>query len=88
MVSFFRSKNDLPLWNFTFRLLQGLAIAFVVAIVLMAGLRLLIESFKQLFGLDIDCFNFSYAADYCSSLGTRMSLGLKWKIQNKKSYAK
>ena len=40
------------------------------------------------FGLDIDCFNFSYAADYCSHLGTRMSLELKWKIQNKKSYAK
>lgn len=40
------------------------------------------------FGFDIDCFNFSYAADYCSSLGSRMSLGLKWRIQNKRSYAK
>ena len=40
------------------------------------------------FGFDIDCFNFSYSADYCSSLGSRMSLGLKWRIQNKRSYAK
>ena len=59
MVSFFRSKNDLPLWNFTFRLLQGIAIAFVVGIVLIAGLRLLIESFRQLFGWNID-WNYFY----------------------------
>ena len=68
MVSFFRSKNDLPLWNFTFRLLQGLAIAFVVAIVLMAGLRLLIESFKQLFGLDIDWHYYSDIFIVCGLL--------------------
>ena len=54
MISFFRSKNDLTLWNFTFRLLQGIAIAFVVGIVLTAGLTLLIESFRQLFGWNID----------------------------------
>ena len=54
MISFFRSKNDLPLWNFTLRLLQGIAIAFVVGVVLIAGLTLLIESFRQLFGWNID----------------------------------
>ena len=59
MVSFFRSKNDLPLWNFTFRLLQGIVIAFVVGIVLIAGLRLLVESFRQLFGWNID-WNYFY----------------------------
>jgi len=39
-------------------------------------------------GLDIDCFNFSCGADYCNTLGTSMSIGLKWKIQNKKRDAK
>lgn len=39
-------------------------------------------------GFDIDCFNFSCGADYCSTLGTSMSIGLKWKIQNKKRDAK
>lgn len=39
-------------------------------------------------GFDIDCFNFSCGADYCNTLGTSMSLGLKWKIQNKKRDAK
>ena len=53
MISFFRSKNDLPLWNFTLRLVQGMAIAFVVGLVLIAGLTLLIESFEQLFGWEI-----------------------------------
>jgi len=39
-------------------------------------------------GFEIDCFDFSYAADYCNTLGTRMSLGFCWKIQNKKRNAK
>ena len=54
MISFFRSKNDLPLWNFTMRLLKGIMIALVVSIVLSLGLTLLIVSFKELFGWDID----------------------------------
>ncbi len=54
MVSFFRSKTDLPLWNFTMHLLRGLALAFVVGIVLIAGLRLLIYSFMELFGWNIN----------------------------------
>ncbi|MEE1260802.1 MAG: hypothetical protein U0K66_11550 [Paludibacteraceae bacterium] len=39
-------------------------------------------------GFEINCFDFSYAADYCNTLGTRMSLGFCWKIQNKKRNAK
>lgn len=39
-------------------------------------------------GFEIDCFDFSYAADYCNTLGIRMSVGFKWKIQNKKRNAK
>lgn len=54
MISFFRSKNDLPLWNFTMRLLKGIVIALVVGIVLSLGLTLLIISFKELFGWDFD----------------------------------
>lgn len=39
-------------------------------------------------GFKINCFSISYSADYCNTLGARMSLGLKWKIQNKKRDAK
>ncbi len=39
-------------------------------------------------GVDVDCFNFSMAADYCNTLGTCISTGFKWKIQNKKRDAK
>ncbi|MCQ2189376.1 MAG: hypothetical protein MJZ00_05635 [Paludibacteraceae bacterium] len=39
-------------------------------------------------GFEIDCFSIFYAADYCNTLGTSMSLGFKWKIQNKRRDAK
>ncbi len=39
-------------------------------------------------GFNIDCFSMSYAADYCNTLGTSMSLGFKWLIQNKRRDAR
>lgn len=39
-------------------------------------------------GIKIDCFEISYATDYCNTLGISMSTGLKWKIQEKKRDAK
>lgn len=53
IVSFLKRKNELGLWNFTYRLLIGLIISGLAATVLMAGIQLLIEAFVQLFGFDI-----------------------------------
>lgn len=39
-------------------------------------------------GFNLDCFSISYATDYCNTLGTSMSIGFKWKIQNKRRDAK
>ena len=51
IVPFFRENDDIPLWNFTFHTFLTFLLAFVVAQILMGGVMLLLESFKQLFGI-------------------------------------
>jgi hypothetical protein len=53
LLSFFREKDDVPLWNFAQRIIIALAIALLVSLILMSGLDLLMLSFEKLFGLHI-----------------------------------
>uniref|UniRef100_A0AB33JQ04 DUF4153 domain-containing protein n=1 Tax=Prevotella sp. GTC17262 TaxID=3236797 RepID=A0AB33JQ04_9BACT len=54
VVSFLKRQTELCLWNFTYRLLIGIIISLLAASVLMAGIQMLIEAFKQLFEWNID----------------------------------
>lgn len=51
IVPFFKENNDISLWNFTFHTFLTFILSFAVALILMGGVMLLLESFRQLFGL-------------------------------------
>lgn len=51
IVPFFKENDDISLWNFTFHTFLTFVLSFIVAQILMSGVLLLLESFKQLFGL-------------------------------------
>lgn len=60
-ASFLRARNDLPLWNFTVRLLSLGALSYLIGLVLLGGIALLLTLFEKLFGCDIpteayECF--------------------------------
>lgn len=50
---FFREKDDLPVWNFTWRTFLWFCISFLTGGILTAGLLALIRSFHELFGLHV-----------------------------------
>jgi len=50
---FFREKDDLPVWNFTWRTFLWFCISFLTGGILTAGLLALIGSFQELFGLHV-----------------------------------
>ena len=50
---FFREKDDLPVWNFTWRTFLWFSISFLTGGILTAGLLALISSFHYLFGLHV-----------------------------------
>ena len=52
--SFFREKDDLPVWNFTWRTFLWFCISFLTGGILTAGVLALIRSFKWLFNLHVD----------------------------------
>lgn len=53
-MPFTKDKDDVPAWNFTWRALFWAGISFAVCGVLTAGLMILINSFKPLFGISPD----------------------------------
>ncbi|MCR5140443.1 MAG: DUF4153 domain-containing protein [Bacteroidaceae bacterium] len=50
---FFREKDDLPVWNFTWRTFLWFCISFLTGGILTAGLLALIRSLEELFGLQV-----------------------------------
>lgn len=52
-ASFFREKDDLPVWNFTWRTFLWFCISFLTGGILTAGLLALVGSFHWLFGLQV-----------------------------------
>ncbi|MBO4444016.1 MAG: DUF4153 domain-containing protein [Bacteroidaceae bacterium] len=52
-LPFFRDKDDLPAWNFTWRTILWLGISFLTGGILTAGLTLLISSLDMLFGIKV-----------------------------------
>lgn len=50
---FFREKDDLPVWNFTWRTFLWFCISFLTGSILTAGLLALVGSFHWLFGLQV-----------------------------------
>ena len=50
---FFREKDDLPVWNFTWRTFLWFCISFLTGGILTAGLLMLLSSFRYLFGLHV-----------------------------------
>lgn len=52
-VPFFRGKDDLPVWNFTWRTFLWFCISFLTGGILTAGLLALIRSLEELFGLQV-----------------------------------
>ena len=63
LVSFFREKTDLPLWNFLQRIIFGLVLSLCIGTILSMGLCLLFYSFNMLFGLKIS--EIMYIDIYC-----------------------
>jgi hypothetical protein len=53
LLSFFRQKNDLEIWNFTTRLISSFILAFVISLILVGGIDLLLLSFDKLFGANV-----------------------------------
>ena len=51
--SFSREKDDLPVWNFTWRTFLWFCISFLTGGILTAGLLALVGSFRWLFGLHV-----------------------------------
>ena len=52
--SFLKKRNDNPFWNFAVNSVTQLFIAYVFALVMLAGLSLAVVSLDQLFGIAID----------------------------------
>lgn len=67
-LSFIGCKTDLPTWNFATRLIFNIIVAYIVALVLMGGVTLLIQSFKMLFGLSVPDKAYIDAAVLCFTL--------------------
>lgn len=51
IVPFFKENDDISLWNFTYHTFLTFILSFAVAQILMGGILLLLESFRELFGL-------------------------------------
>lgn len=49
-----RKDEDIPMWNFTIGIGSTAAVSLIVALVLWGGLSLLLVSFEQLFGMDVN----------------------------------
>ncbi len=54
MISFWRDKDDMPLWNFTWRTFVAIIISAISALGFMAGAMALLASVEMLFNLDLD----------------------------------
>lgn len=67
-LSFIGCKTDLPTWNFATRLIFNFIVAYIVALVLMGGVTLLLQSFKMLFGLSVPDKAYIDAAVLCFTL--------------------
>lgn len=53
LLSFYKQKNDIEIWNFTLHIITTFIITVLVCILLAGGISLLLLSFEQLFGLHI-----------------------------------
>ncbi|MBO7467396.1 MAG: DUF4153 domain-containing protein [Bacteroidaceae bacterium] len=53
-LPFFREKDDLPLWNFTWRTFLWFCISFLTGGILAGGLILLMNSLETLFGIKVE----------------------------------
>lgn len=53
LLSFYRQKDDIEIWNFTFRIILSYLIAILVCVILSGGINLLFLSFQKLFGIHI-----------------------------------
>lgn len=54
LVSFFREKTDMPLWNFTRQAVAGILAGVGAGLLLVAGIQLLLEAFDFLFSWEVD----------------------------------
>ena len=64
-ISFFREKDDLPVWNFTWRTFLWFCISFLTGGILTAGLLALIGSFRMLFDIKVDEMWYGMVAVVC-----------------------
>lgn len=66
LLPFLKEQNDLPLWNYTLRLVAGIIIAEIGTAILMGGLLLLPSSLHELFGTDSSWSHYeSYVSFIC-----------------------
>ncbi|MDY2827956.1 MAG: DUF4153 domain-containing protein [Sodaliphilus sp.] len=63
-----RHPNDIPLWNFSSRIIGAVAISYAIALLLMLGIFLLLASFYFLFGIDFSDKAFFITAAVCHLL--------------------
>ena len=63
-----RQPNDIPLWNFSSRIIGAVAISYAIALLLMLGIFLLLASFYFLFGVDVSEKVFFCTAAVCHLL--------------------
>jgi hypothetical protein len=62
LVSFFRQKYDIQLWNFGIKSLLYAIISIIIGGVLTGGVDLLIESLKELFKVEVSVRAYGYSA--------------------------
>lgn len=75
-VPFFRSKDDIPAWNFTLRLLARAALSMTIGLIMWAGTAVLLYSLEALFHIDISgkCYS-TLPLLCCQLLPTLLFLG-------------
>lgn len=73
---FFRSKDDIPAWNFTLRLLARAALSMTIGLIMWAGTAVLLYSLEALFHIDISgkCYS-TLPLLCCQLLPTLLFLG-------------
>lgn len=66
--SFFRCADDLGLWNFTAKLVQGFVVAVVASSIVCAGTSLLLWGIQSLFGFDFYHGVYTDVSIFCYSV--------------------
>lgn len=68
LLPFFRERDDMAMWSFSQQMAAYLAWTLLVAVVLTAGLSLLLLSFDKLFGMLVSSKAYTYVAIFCFTL--------------------